>query len=90
MDGKDSEPAGTDARVLGRLTVAEKDVLRLLAQGRNNDEIAQALGKSRGTVKHQVSSVLHKLDLRDRVAAVVWWYTTPSRAPEATPLEGKK
>jgi DNA-binding NarL/FixJ family response regulator len=77
VDGRNnSEKPGAGARAKNRLTPAEMDVLRLLSTGRNNDEIAVALDKSRGTVKHQVSSVLHKLEVRDRVAAVVWWYTT--------------
>ncbi len=90
MDGNDLESPGADWRGRGRLTVAEWNVLRLLAEGRNNDEIAAALGKSRGTVKHQVSSVLHKLVLRDRIAAIVWWYTVPPRTREVTASEEKK
>jgi DNA-binding NarL/FixJ family response regulator len=90
VDGNDLESPGADSRDRARLTVAEWSVLRLLAEGRNNDEIAAALGKSRGTVKHQVSSVLHKLVLRDRVAAVVWWYTVPPRAREVSASGRKK
>ncbi|MEA2684028.1 MAG: hypothetical protein QOK05_2356 [Chloroflexota bacterium] len=76
----EQQPQATGARPYDALTPAELAVLRLLATGRNNDEIATVLKKSRGTVKHQLSSVLRKLELRDRVAAVVWWYTTGTDA----------
>lgn len=52
------------------LTRREIEVLALLAGGRNNLEIAQALGTGEGTVKNHVSSILSKLGVRDRVQAV--------------------
>jgi DNA-binding NarL/FixJ family response regulator len=65
-------PATPDA--LAELTERELDVLRLIAAGRSNAEIGEALFISPATVKTHVTRLLAKLDLRDRVQAVVLAY----------------
>jgi DNA-binding NarL/FixJ family response regulator len=54
----------------GTLTPRETDVLRLIAAGNANKEIATQLGLSEETVKHHVKNILPKLDANDRTHAV--------------------
>jgi DNA-binding NarL/FixJ family response regulator len=69
-------PADPDLAVSEQLTPREREVLRLIAAGMSNSEIAATLVIGTETVKTYVSRILTKLDLRDRVQAVVYAYRT--------------
>ena len=73
--GAHRRPAASHA-ALESLSARELEVLKLLAQGLSNAEIAESLHLGQTTVKSHVARVLTKLDVRDRVQAVVLAYET--------------
>ncbi len=76
---------GAQGDALAVLTEREREVLRLLAGGRSNAEVASSLHLSEATVKTYVSHMLTKLGLRDRVQLTVLAYETGLVAPGHRP-----
>jgi DNA-binding NarL/FixJ family response regulator len=69
-------PLRASSSALRDLTNRETEVLRLLARGMTNSEIAAQLSIAETTVKTHVARLLMKLDLRDRIQAVIYAYET--------------
>jgi DNA-binding NarL/FixJ family response regulator len=78
------DPSST-LRGFDELTDRELDVMRLVAKGMTNAEIADALFLGEATVKTHVGRILSKLDLRDRVQVVVVAYESGLVTPGGDP-----
>jgi DNA-binding NarL/FixJ family response regulator len=71
MSGQIQTPTTPLPQYLAELTPRELEVLKLIATGDNNREIARKLYISEGTVKNHVTNLLNRLNLRDRTQAAI-------------------
>lgn len=76
------QAVSTTSEAASVLTPREQEILRLLAQGMSNDEIAAALTVEVTTVKSHLVRILPKLGVRSRLQAVVWAYQNKVVLPE--------
>jgi DNA-binding NarL/FixJ family response regulator len=78
-----ARPSVSPAADASPLTPREREVLELIGRGANNTEIGETLVVSQATVKTHVGRILMKLNLRDRVHAVIYAYETGIVGPTA-------
>jgi DNA-binding NarL/FixJ family response regulator len=72
VHGRSNRPTSSPTGLPDGLTSREAEVLRLIAEGLNNGEIAQRLVVSEATVKTHINNIFSKAELRDRAQAVVY------------------
>ena len=63
-----------EKEIEGELSLREMDILKLVADGLNNKEIASSLYLSEGTIRNYISTMLEKLQLRDRTQLAIYYY----------------
>ncbi|OMF37581.1 DNA-binding response regulator [Paenibacillus sp. FSL H8-0548] len=72
MIGTPRKETNKDLTIFG-LTAAEGQIVRLIAEGQSNKEIAASLFLSEGTIKNYISEILNKLELRDRTQIAIYY-----------------
>ena len=65
------DPVAKEVNPLDELSKREEDILKLVAQGKSNREVGEALELQEQTVKHYMTSILQKLQVRNRVEAAM-------------------
>jgi len=78
---REPQPQLPQPIALAELTPREREVLELLARGRSNAEICQQLVVTEATAKTHVARIFQKLDLRDRIQAVIYAYESGIVSP---------
>ena len=78
---REPPPTLPQPAALAQLTPREREVLELLARGRSNAEICKQLVVTEATAKTHVARILQKLDLRDRIQAVIYAYESGIVSP---------
>lgn len=71
LDNLAGNSQGTESTAIESLTAKEVDILKLMASGFSNKEIASSLHNAEGTIKNHISSLIAKLQVRDRTQAVI-------------------
>jgi DNA-binding NarL/FixJ family response regulator len=66
------EPPSQVPSEFAKLTPREQEILRLIATGANNREIADTLFISEKTVRNNITNIFSQLGLRDRTQAAIW------------------
>lgn len=74
-------PAASSDGAAGGLTRREADVVRLIAQGLNNRQVAREMVVSEATVKTHINHILSKLDMQDRAALIAWAWRSGLAGP---------
>jgi DNA-binding CsgD family transcriptional regulator len=83
-----TRPAHYNTRYKFDLSPRQREVLDLIARGRTNPEIADALGVSLDGAKYHVREILAKLDVESREEAVMFWRSQPPDGKAGARLSG--